>query len=439
MRILFIIDDYVIDVLGIGYLSSYLKLNGFEVDIVKAKKENLDEKIKSYQPDVFAYSVTTGKHVYYRDLNKQLKAKYPDVVSVFGGPHVTFFPQYINRREMDYGIMGEGFEAFPELLSIIQSGISAKYIPNVVTKDSQMPLRKVLDKSDLLFPDRSLMYKYPENYNNPIKNVMCSFGCRMNCHYCYSEKYKEMYSLTGSEIRPVDSVIEEIDQLRKYPLSLLFFQDDIFPIYKKEWLYDFCAKYDFKIPFHIQVRVEMLNEEIIRMLKNVGLHGVTFAIESGNEQLRRKVLGRQIADDTILKGAELLRKYDIRFRAENMIGIPNETIDTALQTLDMNLKCKPTIAWASVFQPYPGTKLGDQYTNVDIDEITDSFFDGYVLDVPNHKQFSRLQKLFPVIVENRYLRRFVRILMNLPLDKLYYKLFLWYKKRLYIHKLYAVD
>lgn len=438
MKVLFIVDDYLIDPLGIGYLSSYLKLNSINVDIVKTKKEDIDLKIKDYQPDVFAYSITTGKHIYYKELNKKLKEKYPNVVSVFGGPHVTFFPQYIDSPEMNYGIRGEGFRAFPELVSALDSCLNKQFIDNVVTSDHTSPLRPLIDKSNLLFPDRELMYKYPENRDNPIKNVMCSFQCPMNCGYCFNPKYKEMYGIKESEIRPVDSVIEEIRQLKEYPLDLIFFQDDIFPIYKSGWLSEFCDKYDFGIPFHIQIRIEMLNEDIVKDLKAVGLHGVTFAIESGNEVLRRSVLGRQIADSTIYKGAELLRKYGIKFRAENMIGIPNESMETALQTLDMNLKCKPTIAWASVFQPYPGTKLGDQYTSANIDEITDSFFEGYILDVPNHKQYSRLQKLFPIIVENPFLRRYVKVLANLPMDKLYYKLFLWYKKKLYTKKLYAV-
>lgn len=438
MKVLFIVDDYLIDPLGIGYLSSYLKLNSIDVDIVKTKKEDIDQKIKDYQPDVFAYSVTTGKHTYYKELNKKLKEKYPDVVSVFGGPHVTFFPQYIDSPEMNYGIRGEGFRVFPELISALDSCVNKQFMENVVTADHISPLRPMLDKSDLLFPDRELMYKYPENRNNPIKNVMTSFCCLYNCGYCFNPKYKEMYGIKESEIRPVDSVIEEIRQLKEYPLKLIFFQDDIFPIYKRDWLSEFCDKYDFNIPFHIQIRIEMLNEDIVKDLKAVGLHGVTFAIESGNEVLRRSVLGRQIADSTIYKGAELLRKHGIKFRAENMIGIPDESMETALQTLDMNLKCKPTIAWASVFQPYPGTSLGDLYTNTNIDEITDSFFEGYILNVPNHKQYSRLQKLFPVIVENPFLRRYTKLLVNMPLDNLYYKLFLWYKKRLYMQKLYAV-
>jgi MoaA/NifB/PqqE/SkfB family radical SAM enzyme len=94
---------------------------------------------------------------------------------------------------------------------------------NIVLHGLSNPLRPLLDKTTLLHPDRRLMYSYFDNYNNPIKNVMCSFGCVYSCPYCYSKKYKEMYNMRTSEIRPVGSIINEVSQLKKYPLDLVFF------------------------------------------------------------------------------------------------------------------------------------------------------------------------------------------------------------------------
>lgn len=443
MKILFVTDDYVIDPLGIAYLSSYLKKDKHSVDIVKAKKENIFEKIKEYKPDLLAYSITTGKHVYYKELNMQIKKVFPNLISVVGGSHITFFPEFVNEEGIDYGIAGEGFEAFPELIQGIESNLNINGIQNVVLKNYKSKIRPLYNKNNLLLPDRDLIYKYSENRNNRIKNIMCSFGCPFSCPYCYNNKYKEIYNLKMPELRSVENVIDEVEDLMRFPLELIFFQDDLFPIYDKKWIDSFCENYKCGIPFHIQIRLEMVTDDVLNKLKNVGLHSVTFAIETGNELLRKTILKRNMSNALIRDKVALIKKYNLKYRAENMIGIPEETLASALETLDLNIKIAPTIAWASVFQPYPGTELGDMCVkkniyDSDINSISSSFFDNYILDIPNKNKYSRLQKLFPLIVDHKWLRPLVKLLINLPLDEQYSKIFLWYKKYLYDRKLYVV-
>jgi len=301
------------------------------------------------------------------------------------------------------------------------------------------------DKANLLPPDRELIYKYPENYNNPIKNVMCSFSCVHNCPYCYTAGYRELYGKNTLQIRPVADIIQEIKQLQDYPLEMIFMQDDIFPLYDNDWLSEFCREYmSVRVPFHIQSRVEFLVEDPILRLKEVGLHSVTFAIESGNQRLRQEVLQRHTTDDMIVRGANLLHKYGIKFRTENMVGIPNETWDTAMETVDLNIRCDPAIGWASVYQPYPGTVLGDKCIadgtfDGDVDEISGSFFDTYRLKVPNAKRYERLQKLFSLVVAYPVLRKWIGLLSKLPLTKLYSYIYKKYKRYAYDAKLYKVD
>jgi len=432
----------MIDPLGIGYLSSYLKKVGHVVDIVQTKEEDIKSKIIGYLPEILAYSVTTGKHKLYKELDNQIKLWY-DAKSVFGGPHVTFFPQYITGE--DIGIRGEGFDAFPELVSCIEKGKDFGGLQNIVYQGKVNSLRPIKDKFGLLFPDRELMYKYPKNRNNPIKNIMCSFECPMSCTYCYNPKYKELYGITRSEIRKVNSVIEEVRQLEKYPLDLIFFQDDVFPIDNQKWIDEFVMNYRMrtnKKPFHIQIRIEMLTEDIVKKLKDAGLHGVTFAIESGNEGIRRTILNRKMTEETIIKGAELLNKHGIKIRTENIIGIPQETLKDMENTIKLNAKCKPDIAWASVYQPYPGTSLGDQCIEKglfdgNLDNISETFFDTYRLKSNNTKQIERFQKLFSLMVLfSKYLWCFEPFLY-LPLDKVYSLIYKKCKTYLYKKRLYA--
>ncbi|MHC4509973.1 MAG: radical SAM protein, partial [Planctomycetota bacterium] len=231
---------------------------------------------------------------------------------------------------------------------------------------------------------------------------------------------------------------------------------DIFPIYDKfRWLDDFCAYYeDVRIPFHIQLRAEYIQEGTIKQLKAVGLHGVTFAIETGNESMRRNGLKKRISNGRIVEAAEVLHRHGIKLRTENMIGVPSETwgtamqtVDlntwgTAMQTVDLNVRCNPEIGWASLYQPYPGTELGDKCVrdglfDGDLDALSGSFFDTYKLDVPDGRKYERLQKLFSFFVEHPRLRFMIPVLVRIRLDGLYKQFYGWYKKRLY-RRLYRV-
>lgn len=243
------------------------------------------------------------------------------------------------------------------------------------------------------------------------------------------------------EIRSPDNVMAEIEELKQYPLKLLYFQDDNFPIWNKKWLRDFCELYsDYRIPFHIQIRIEILTEEVLIQLKNVGLHSLTFAIESGDEKLREIVLNRRVRNNIILEKVALLHKHKIKFRAENMLGIPHETLESALSTLDFNIKCKPTIAWASLYTPYLSTELGNYCKEHDlIDEsrgIKEDFFTSSQLKLESRSRIERLQKLFSLICLLPFIRPFVSLLIRLPFK--YNKIYLAIKRMLY-KKLYEVN
>lgn len=442
MKVLFLIHDYTIDPLGIGYLSSALKTAGHETAIFKTSKGSPTAAVKAFNPDILAYSVTTGWHQYYLKLNRGLKKEFPGVFSIFGGPHATFFPEMIDEQGVNFIVQGEGEKSFVKLLKRL-GGRNSEILKTPFTTPPD-PLEQNLDNIE--FPDRDLMYSYPENRNNPIKNVITSRGCPYNCPYCFNSIHRGLHKGENwVRYRTVDNVIEECLDLKKYPLKLIFFQDDCFG-FNIDWLRDFSSKYSKKvnIPFHCQVRIEMINKERIILLKESGCISVTFAIESGNEDIRKKLLSRNYSNDLIIAGVALLKKYKLKFRAENMVGLPGETIDEALETLDLNIACKPDMAWVSLFQPYPKTKLGELCKSLllsdgDPDKIGKDFFKSSPIKRDTVKEFNNLQKVFPLVVEYPILRPFVRQMIKLPETELASRLSTKFRRWRYNTRLYKVN
>ncbi len=446
MRVLFIVNDYIVDTLGIGYLSSALKRAGHTTSIIKTEKEPVLGKIQRFKPDVLAYSITTGWQKYYLNLDWQIKKFFPGLISIWGGAHPTYFPEFVKKGSKI--CRGEGEEAFVDYLDRFENGNALEtrnFSFDLGDRVIHNPLRPLRDIDSIEFPDRELIYSYRENRNNPIKNVMTSRGCPYACPYCYNNEFKRLYEGQKTfRMRSIDSVIQEIKEIKeRYPLKLIWFEDDMF-IWDKERLLRLLKRMitDVPTPYHCQVRVELLDEEITWWLWQSGCKSVTFAIESGNDEIRQKTLNRKMTKKQILDSCKLLREHKIKYRIENMVGLPYETLENALETLKLNIQCKPTIGWCSLYQPYPKTKLGDMCIkeglfNGNVDRIEKDFFTSAVLNSPK-KEFNNLQKIFHIIVAFPWLYPFVKLLVGVKENRFYKYMYYWFKKYLYDYKLYVL-
>ena len=442
MRVMFLISDYQIEPLGLGYVFSALKKAGHEIGIIKTKyRASLFQSIKDFKPDILGYSITTGWHNFYINLNKEIKKAFPKVKSIFGGPHATYMPEMINEDGVDVVMRGECEQSFVNCLAVIEAGLNG-------FKRTVDPYPLEQDLDSLEFPDRELLYSYSENLNNPIANVMMSRGCKFACSFCYSSISHQMYKGQKTvRYRSADNVIEECLEIKnRYPQKkMIFFQDDEFVIRDIEILGEFLNAYKGKIglPFHCQFRAEQMTSAKALLLKEAGCISVTFAIESGNELIRNKLLKKHLKDKDIFNCVDILKQVGLKFRSENMIGIPGETIDEALETLDLNIKIKSDVAWCALFQPYPKTELGELCKsmllwNGSYEGIEKDFFTSCPIKRDRTREFNNLQKIFGLVVEYPILRPLVRGLIKLPEMELTNWVSRKFKHYVYDHRLYEV-
>jgi radical SAM superfamily enzyme YgiQ (UPF0313 family)/peptidoglycan/xylan/chitin deacetylase (PgdA/CDA1 family) len=390
-------------------------------------------------------------HLYYLRINKLIK-KAAKVYSVFGGPHPTFFPEIINEEGVDAVCIGESEEAFTEFTRKLSEGKDITKTANFwvkqngeVFKNEIRPL--ITDLDTINFPDRELIYKFESSYNNPIKNFIIGRGCPYNCTYCFNHAYYDLYAGKGQRIRlrTPENVIAEISSVAdSAPLKIVYFQDDIF-VLSRPWLNKFLGFYNetIKLPYHCHLRADLVNEELLELLKISGCLSVTLALESGNDHIRNQVLKRSMSKAQIYSACALLRKFKIRFRTENMIGLPGENIGTALETLKMNIKCGPDIGWASLYQPYPKTVLGAKCKELglydgSLDSIRPSFFEESILALKDKRRIENLQKLFSLVVEFPVLLPIAVNLTRLPQNQIFRKIYKTWKEFCYSKRLYLV-
>ena len=222
-----------------------------------------------------------------------------------------------------------------------------------------------------------------------------------------------------------------------YHAKVFHFQDDVFTLNSK-WTIDFCREYSLKVglPFEVQLRVNLVDEEIIKSLKSAGCVLAMYGIESGNKHMRVYILNRNISDEMILNTAALFEKYGIRTMSVNILGLPDESVSMAIETLKLNIKCKPDYAWNSIYHPYPMTKLAEYsisqgYFDGDLNKFNGSFIFGKCsMKTKEIRKIVRLHYLFPVVVEFPFLLGICRLMINLPFVFIYRLIFS-------IHRAYA--
>jgi len=428
MKFLFINKPFLIEPLGIMYISSAIKQLNHETRLALTS-DNLEKRVSEFKPDIVGYSIMTGDQKFYDEINKSLKQKF-SFFSIAGGPHPTFFPESLKDFSFDAFCIGEGEEAIQQFSKNSSSLRTHNFWfkrGNKVFKNPVQHLAVSLD--EILFPDRELLSDISKVKNGDIKHFIASRGCPFSCSYCFNESFGKLYEGKGkrTRFRSVENLIEEVKQVvSSSPTKFVYFQDDTFTL-NRDWLSSFAEAYSSQIglPFHCHVRPNTINEEKLDSLKKAGCYSVHIAAETSDDYLRNEILKRKMSKEQIFSACELLKKRGIRFMLQNMIGLPGGSLEKDLETLEMNIKCQPDYSWVSIFQPYPGTQLGELckekgYYTGDFNDLGDSFFDSSKLNFTEQykNQLANLQKLFAVAVEHPELHNsgLLKALIELPYE-----------------------
>jgi len=414
-RILFGAKSSIIEPLGLLHLASIAKQEGYEPRIAMIEEKdfsNFDNLIEKLNPDYVGITVYTGNHTQTFEYLDNLRSKNKKVQIVLGGPHATFFPEE-SSKHADYVVLSEGFNGLRRVLrNEVQRGI----IP--IVEQEQFPPS-----------EREQFYQDHKNHEeSPIKSVITQTGCPYRCTYCYNsstldsitnfltpEQEKEMQKVLGvsktlfpKSQRSVKEILSEVENIKRLSpkTQMIYFQDDVFGT-NMEWLKEFAKKYpDLGLPFHAQLRFEYADpktthgKERIELLREAGCTGLTFAIESASSIIRKEVLNRHMKEDLMFEVMSNLKKHGYKVRTEQMLGLPcgatsEETkinLESDLETLELNVKLTeqtglPTLAWASIFAPYRGTKIADYCNHHGFyaggnNDVPDTFFQRSVLNFP---------------------------------------------------------
>ncbi|MDD5032960.1 MAG: cobalamin-dependent protein [Candidatus Pacebacteria bacterium] len=370
--------------LGIANVAAYLREKGFNTGIIDAVAENytindLAKKILEINPRVVGISALTSNFFRAVAVAKEIKKILPDALVIIGGHHAAIMPLEIMRENECFDILvkGEGELTAKEVMEEYKKfgwnredflkkcgqikGIYFKSGDEVIFTGD----RDMIENLDALpFPARDLlpMDKYlplPNQYKRaPVANMVAIRGCVFNCTFCSSA------SMFGRKIRLMspERTVNEIEYLiKEYGVKEISFWDDAITV-SREWMMKFCdliLEKGIDITWTCYSRVNTVDEELLRKMKNAGCWNIFFGFESGDQKLLDNI-DKRITLEQIEKANDLCKKVGIEVRASFMLALPGETPELGQKTIDFAKKLNPDYAQFSVTTPYPGTRLYDE-------------------------------------------------------------------------------
>ena len=400
--------------LGIMYIASYLSekkqhtVRLFDARLYKEPVKEFYKLMSAYQPDIIGISALTLEAAYLHTISHIAKSIDSHVKIVAGGPYPTSTPaKLMNDKNIDVGVIGEGEVTFKELLNTYEydgdlhniRGIVFKYYDGIISTPSR-PYIEILDSLpypawdfidlDAYFSRRGMSTIGIRRY----MTIFTSRGCPFHCTYCHNIMGKKFRA------RSVENVLEEMRILReKYDIRDFEIIDDISNFDRerfKQILRDIISReWGVTLSFPNGVRTDMLDEEIIHLMKQAGTSELSVAIETASQRLQ-KMVKKNLNLEKIKRMIEIAVKDGIFVRGFFMLGFPTETEEELKATIDF--ACGSQLHGAIFFKvnPFGGTELYNQANDIGKfpSDTNTSNFSYYATsfnlsDVPN-KRFNRL-------------------------------------------------
>lgn len=414
---------------GIGLLSAVLKEAGHQISLIHITqpidRPTFVKRIHHEDPDLIAFSSTSNMFSIVKELASWLAEASVKVPTICGGIHPTIAPEESIRVEgINIICRGEGEAPLVELCRKMENKEDISNIQNLWMKKNgnliQNPLRPLLKDLDTLpFPDRSI-FSYENLYHEREGrgSFIVSRGCPYNCTYCCNSLLRSIY---GSEIksvrfRSVDNVMGEIKEVLKHHpfITTLVFDDDILFLNRK-WSEKFAEMYrrEIDLPFVCNARADLTDEAMVTLIKKARCVHVKIGLESGNKEIRYRVLHRPMTNDQIKKAFAICKQVGIITESFNMVGIPYETPNAILDTIKLNAAIGVDKMQVSIFQPFQETELGElcrEQHFLESSDLAPDIFSSSVLnlDTVSSSQVLMFRDYFKVFV------RYYQLLQSLP-------------------------
>ncbi|MBI4684155.1 MAG: radical SAM protein [Nitrospirae bacterium] len=381
--------------LGTLYVAAVLQHAGHNVRFLNGAfttHEELLTEIKRFSPEFIGiYSTTFGWDKAKKTAGDLRKIFGKHVFICAGGPYPIAVQEHCLEdagKDIDAIVTGEGEFTAIEIIERIQAGKSLEGVLGVIFRDGERIIKNpprplISDLDSLPFPareflgDANLYIPPPATYKRkPVAVLITSRGCNRRCIYCFQiDKERK----TGIRYRSVKNVLKEIEHCIKQGYKEIKFIDDTL-----------AADYDraMQIAGEIKSRrldftwfasacVNQVDKPLLKAFKDAGCWAILFGAESG-VQKNLNTIRKGITLEQTRNAVRWAKEVGLQVSTPFLFGIPGETFEDGLKTIEFAIEINPDIANFHAITPFPGTYLYDNLEKYGVisTKLTDFTYQG---------------------------------------------------------------
>jgi radical SAM superfamily enzyme YgiQ (UPF0313 family) len=363
--------------LGLLYLSSYVRRQGYDPHVIDLKVEKIDDsellkRVRQVRPEVIGIRAFTPDAPEMHRLARLLKRAFPAVPIVVGGPHPSTDPEEVLEDEaVDCAVVGEGEATFLDLLDALGAQRPLDQVPGLALRGSDTKVQRtctrepIRDLDAMPFPAWELVdiERYGAFHGaTPVgrrryMSIFTSRACPYQCTYCHTIFGKEF------RCRSAENIVAEIRELKaRYGIRIIEVCDDIFNM-KWQRSTEVCqaiasAGLDIRMSFPNGLRADIMRDELLQAMCDAGTYFISYAVESGSPRLQEFIKKRLHLERTREVIANTVNA-GIYVNGFFMLGFPTETREEVQMTIDYACSTRLHSCTFSLLCPFRGTEIYD--------------------------------------------------------------------------------
>ncbi|HWQ08302.1 MAG TPA: radical SAM protein, partial [Holophaga sp.] len=360
--------------LGLAFLTAFLKQHGHDVRLIDMQGLLMDSgalagRLAAEAPELVGITAMTPTYPEALRVAAIARSAAPGARIVLGGVHPTLDPAGVLENEtVDYVIRGEGEQAIVALAAALEAGRDPAGIDGLCFRRDGGPVLsdkavRIDDLAGLPMPDYEAfpVERYIEHNRNlrGLRGIsmIVSRGCPYQCTFC------AVHQTMGRKwrIKPAEQVVQEVEALKAaHGLEGIWFKDSIFNL-DHAWVREFCRlmiERQVDIAWQALTRIDLIDEEEIRLMRRAGLTQLDLGIETGSPKSLLR-LRKKITVEAIRENVRLAKRH-LKVFGFFMIGIPGEDESDVRLTFEL-AKSLDLDRWTwSIYSPLPGSVLYDE-------------------------------------------------------------------------------
>lgn len=359
--------------------ATLIERDGHTVEIIdqavdKKWELTLQNRLKTKNPVLVGITSMTGAQLKGALRAAEITRQYSSVPVVFGGVHASLFPVgTLQHSNIDYVVIGEGETALSQLVDMLTTGrpepsdiLSLGWKQNSLLNFTERgPFHDLNQLPDIPFHLLDIKpYLHTYFWEKKVIDLESSRGCPHNCGFCYNEAYNQRKWRAMSPEKVVGMIRTLVKQ---HQITNFLFIDDSFFIDKKRVLeiVSLIEQEPYHIKMGFQGRIDSLSrftdDELERLIA-VGAVFFQFGVESGSPRIL-ELINKCLTVEQALAMNQRLKQYPSVSTFYNfMIGLPTETRDDVMATVDVAWRLleenpRAYLGTIHLYKEYPGTPL----------------------------------------------------------------------------------